>query len=358
MTHYFKCANCFTNTKDIGTMNNKYKILIISDSNNRDLEIEGILGSAYELKTVKIDESPLQVVEQEPQPCMILITRSQLTDETYTLCNKVNNDPFLRNIPIIFIDNVKDLNSELKAIGLGAVDYLSRPLHSELTLTRIKRHMSTLMQMTILENESLRRSEELEQTQVSAIQQLSIAAEFKIHENSKHLIRVSHYAKIVAEALGLGEKWCDLIFNAAPMHDVGKLGIPDKILLKPGKLTPSEWKIIYKHPEMGAEIIGHCHSNLLKTAKEIALSHHEKWDGTGYPNKLVGEDIPLSGRIVAIADVFDALTTKQAHKPAWPQEDSLRFIEQNSGIHFDPKVVDALKSSIDKITEISERFAD
>lgn len=339
-------------------MTNKYKILIISDSNNRELELQKILGSTYEIEIAKIGDNPLQVVEQYPQPSIILITKSQTTDESYTLCGKINNNPFLRNIPVILIDEVEDLNSELKAIEFGAVDYLSRPLHSELTLTRIKRHISNFAQVSILENEVLRRSEELEQTQIGTIKQLSRAAEFKLHENNNHIIRVSHYAKIIAETLGLGEKWCDLIFKATPMHDVGKLGIPDKLLLKPGKLTPSEWKVIYKHPEMGAKIIGECHSNLMRTAKEIALSHHEKWNGTGYPNKLSGEDIPLSGRIVAIADVFDVLTTKQAHKPAWPLNDSIRFIEQNSGIHFDPKVVDALKLSIDRITEILERFAD
>jgi len=189
-------------------------------------------------------------------------------------------------------------------------------------------------------------------------QRLSRAAEFKDNDTGLHVIRMSHYARLVAEALDVGEEWADMIFHAAPMHDVGKIGIPDKILLKPGKLDPDEWQIMKSHTTMGGEILSGGTSELMKMSHTIAITHHEKWDGSGYPEGLKEDEIPLEGRIVAVADVFDALTSERPYKKAWSVEKSLALIEEESGKHFDPLVARAFKKILPDILAIEERFAD
>ena len=189
-------------------------------------------------------------------------------------------------------------------------------------------------------------------------QRLSRAAEFKDNDTGLHVIRMSHYARLVAEALDVGEEWADMIFHAAPMHDVGKIGIPDKILLKPGKLDPDEWQIMKSHTTMGGEILSGGTSELMKMSHTIAMTHHEKWDGSGYPEGLKEDEIPLEGRIVAVADVFDALTSERPYKKAWSVEKSLALIEEESGKHFDPQVAQAFTKILPDILAIEERFAD
>jgi putative two-component system response regulator len=187
---------------------------------------------------------------------------------------------------------------------------------------------------------------------------LGRAAEFKDNETGLHVIRMSHYARLIAEKLGNSASWGDLIFSAAPLHDIGKIGIPDHILLKPGKLTDDEWAIMRKHPEFGAEIIGKNDSEILMTAKEIALTHHERWDGSGYPNQLKGEEIPISGRIIMIADVFDALTTQRPYKKAWSVEDAVKLINDSAGTHFDPSLVTIFNEVLPSILAIKESYAE
>jgi len=189
-------------------------------------------------------------------------------------------------------------------------------------------------------------------------QRLSRAAEFKDNDTGLHVLRMSHYTRLIAEALDVGEEWADLIFHAAPMHDVGKIGIPDKILLKPGKLDPDEWQIMKSHTTMGGEILSGGTSELMKISQTIAMTHHEKWDGSGYPEGSKEDEIPLEGRIVAVADVFDALTSERPYKKAWSVEESVALIEEESGKHFDPQVAWAFKKILPDILAIKKRFAD
>jgi putative two-component system response regulator len=174
------------------------------------------------------------------------------------------------------------------------------------------------------------------ETRLQIIQRLGRAAEFKDNETGLHVIRMSHYSRLLALAAGCSARFADDLLNAAPMHDIGKIGIPDTILQKPGKLDEAEWKIMRSHAEIGARIIGDDRSSLLRMAATIALSHHERWDGTGYPHGLQGEVIPLEARIVAIADVFDALTSKRPYKHAWTVDEAFALIESEAGKHFDP----------------------
>ena len=187
-------------------------------------------------------------------------------------------------------------------------------------------------------------------------QRLSRAAEFKDCDTGLHILRMSHIARLIADALDVDEEWAELIFHAAPMHDVGKIGIPDKILLKAGKLDPDEWEVMKSHSSIGGEILSGGTSELMKMSEAIAITHHEKWDGSGYPEGLKGENIPLEGRIVAVADVLDALTSIRPYKKAWPMEKALAQIEEQSGKQFDPRVVEALKNIIPDILAIESRF--
>ena len=189
-------------------------------------------------------------------------------------------------------------------------------------------------------------------------QRLSRAAEFKDCDTGLHILRMSHIARLLADALDVDEEWAELIFHAAPMHDVGKIGIPDRILLKAGKLDPDEWQIMKSHTTMGGEILSGGTSVLMKISQTIAMTHHEKWDGSGYPEGSKEDEIPLEGRIVAVADVLDALTSIRPYKKAWSMEKALAQIEEQSGKHFDPKVVEALKNIIPDILAIESRFVD
>ena len=204
----------------------------------------------------------------------------------------------------------------------------------------------------------LARTKELEQTRLEIIRRLGRAAEFKDDETGQHVIRMSHYTRILAEASGMAAADVDVLFNAAPMHDIGKIGIPEAILLKPGKLDDAEWVVMKKHPAIGAGIIGRHQHPLLETARIVALTHHEKWDGNGYPRGLRGEAIPLSGRIVAIADVFDALTSERPYKKAWPIEEAVSFLKQQSGSHFDPRLVELFVNALPELMKVRAMYAD
>jgi putative two-component system response regulator len=239
------------------------------------------------------------------------------------VCRQLKQNPQTAALPVIFVTALSDSKDEAEGFAAGAVDYISKPVSPPIVLARVP-HLSLV------------RVEELVETRLQIIQRLGRAAEFKDNETGLHVIRMSHYSRLLALAAGYGERFADELLNAAPMHDIGKIGIPDAILLKPGKLDADEWNIMRSHAEIGARIIGEDKSSLLQMAATIALSHHERWDGTGYPQGLQGEAIPLAARIVAIADVFDALTSKRPYKHAWTVDEAFALIASEAGKHFDP----------------------
>lgn len=200
-------------------------------------------------------------------------------------------------------------------------------------------------------------TQELKEAYLDTIERLSIAAEYKDDDTSVHIRRMSRYSAILAEGLGLSIHEVENIRYASPMHDIGKLGVPDSILMKPGKLTPAEFKEMQNHTIFGGKILENAKAELLKVSEEIAMTHHEKWDGSGYPRGLKGDSIPLTGRIVALADVFDALTTKRCYKPAFPLEESLRIIREGTGRHFDPNVIQAFNNNIERILAVKAQFS-
>ncbi len=336
----------------------KVTILIVDDTpNNLDL-LGGVLREEYRVKTALRGDVALKIARSEPQPDMIILDIMMPDMDGYEVCKQLKSDPKTAHIPVIFITAKNEVEDEKKGLEIGAVDYIIKPINPPLVITRVAAHLSLYNQRRDLENLVSKRTKEIDETRLAIIQRLGRAAEYKDNETGLHVIRMSYYAKLIAEQMNMPSHWCELIFNASPMHDVGKIGIPDRIILKPGKLDKEEWEIMQKHPEFGAEIIGQLDSELLKFSYEIAISHHEKWNGKGYPNGLTKEEIPIGGRIVAVADVFDALTSERPYKKAWPVEKAIDLIQSESGEHFDPQVVEAFNQVIDQCLEIKNKFAE
>ncbi|GBF41800.1 CheY-like receiver domain-containing response regulator [Leptospira ellinghausenii] len=323
--------------------NTKAKVLIIDDEPTNLQILNEILKNDYILFFAKDAEKGWELANRE-SPDLILLDVMMPEVTGYELIQRLKENQNTKYIPVIFVTALTDVGDEEKGFKLGAVDYITKPVSPSIVIARVKTHLSLVD------------SEEVKITRLQIIQRLGMASEYKDNETGMHVIRMSHYSKTLALAIGYSEEGAEEILNAAPMHDVGKIGIPDSIIQKPGKLTEEEWQIMKRHPQIGAEIIGDHHSSLLKLAKSIALTHHEKYDGTGYPYQLKGEKIPLEGRIIAIADVFDALTTVRPYKKAWEVEDALSYLQKESGTHFDPQLVKEFLKVLPKVLEIKAEW--
>jgi putative two-component system response regulator len=336
----------------------KFKILIIDDQIENIDVLKEILEDQYVIYAIKDSTKVAEFVKKNP-PDIILLDIMMPEIDGYELCITLKKDPLSSKIPIIFITADSSIDSEEKGLKLGAVDYITKPIKPAVVRARVETHLELYTFRRELEEKVLQRTKEIEDTKLQIIRILGRAAEFKDNETGMHVIRMSHYSRLIASVLFPDDKkWVDLIFKAAPMHDIGKIGIPDHILQKEGSLDEDEWKIMKDHPNFGAEIIGDDKNELLRLAGEIALAHHEKYDGTGYPRGLKGKDIPLSARIITIADVFDALTTKRPYKEAWDTQTALQYMEKNTGKHFDPEIFAVFKSIIPQVMQIKEKYSE
>jgi len=267
--------------------------------------------------------------------------------------------------PVLILTALKAKEIRLKALGAGARDFLEKPFDSEEVICRVTNLLEMYLSQKILEkyNEALERSvqertRKIEKTQAEILSCLAYAAEYRDMDTANHTIRVGLYSRAIAEKYGFRDDELDLIEYAAPMHDIGKIGVSDTILLKPGKLDHDEFEKIKLHAEMGAEILSKSNARVMKYARMIALTHHEKWNGKGYPKGLAGQKIPIQGRIVALADVFDALSMDRPYKTAWPIEKILKLISEESGEHFDPRLVELFMDCLPDILEIREQYRD
>lgn len=276
--------------------------------------------------------------------------------EVMAQLNKIETESY---IPVLVITARQEDKCVIKALEAGARDYVMKPFNNVELLNRIKNilevrmlHKDVQRQNEALEEKVQERTCELEDTRFEIIRRLGRASEYRDNETGLHIVRISTMCALLAKTALLDEKHQKLILNASPMHDVGKIGVPDSILLKPGKLNSEEWKIMKTHTVIGAELLAGHDSDLMKMAHVIALTHHEKWDGSGYPFGLKGKNIPIEGRICAICDVFDALTSERPYKKAWSIQDSLEEIYKSSGSHFDPYLVEQFRKVKDEITEI------
>ncbi|MBU1284357.1 MAG: two-component system response regulator [Gammaproteobacteria bacterium] len=321
------------------------QLLLVDDEATNLQVLRHILQDDYRLLFAKDGQKALEMAARE-QPELILLDVMMPGMTGYEVCTRIKAEPALQDIPVIFVTALADIDDEARGFEVGAVDYITKPVSPAIVRARVRTHLSLV------------RLDELKRTRLQIVQRLGMAAEYKDNETGLHVIRMSHFARVLARAAGFSEAAADELLNAAPMHDVGKIGIPDAVLRKPGKLDSEEWAIMRGHVEIGARIIGEHASGLLKTAQIIALTHHEKWDGSGYPSGLTGEAIPIEGRIVAIADVFDALTSVRPYKAAWSIEDAVALLREESGRHFDPQLVELFIEQLPAILEIKARWAE
>ncbi len=351
----------------------KKPVILVVDDEERNLRLmEALLTPmGYEISLAQSGMQAFEMVVANP-PDVILLDIMMPKIDGFEVARRMKGDERTCMIPIVMVTNLADVEDRVKALRAGADDFLSKPVDKlELSarvgsLVKVKAfndHMRNHREKLEAEvGERTRQLQEafkkIKEASRETIHRLSRAAEFKDKDTVGHLFRVSNYAALIARKIGLGEKTVESILLAAPMHDIGKIGVPDHILRKPGKLAPEEWEIMKRHTVFGAKILEGSKVGFIRLAEVIAMTHHEKWDGTGYPRKLAGRKIPLVGRIMAIADVFDALTTRRPYKEAFPVEKSFEIIRQGRGSHFDPELVDVFISVAEKVFEIREEYAD
>ncbi|WP_438464173.1 response regulator [Marinomonas sp. PE14-40] len=317
------------------------KILIVDDEPNNLQLLRQILKGKFQLIFANCGLKALSAV-QEHQPDLILLDIMMPDLSGYEVCEKLKSNPVTKDIPVIFVTAMSDVDDETKGFDVGAVDYIQKPISGAIVLRRVQTHLSLV------------KVNELEKVQKDTVFMLGEAGHYNDNDTGAHIWRMAAYSRALASAAGWSDEMAELMELAAPMHDTGKIGIPDEILKAPRKLTPEEWVIMKQHTQIGADILNKSDSKLINLASEIALSHHEKWDGSGYPNNLVGEAIPESGRIVAITDVFDALSMKRPYKDAWPLESVIEEIVKNAGSAFDPRLVDIFQQILPQILEIKQ----
>jgi putative two-component system response regulator len=338
--------------------NEKFNILVVDDTpENIDLLLE-ILKDDYKVRAAINGEQALKIARLRVAPDLILLDVMMPGIDGFEVCRQLKSDPTTSHIPIIFVTAKITTSDEIEGFSLGAVDYITKPISPPVVMARVKTQLALYDQNRELDRKVREQTKDINETRLKIIQRLGRAAEYKDDNTGLHVIRMSHYARVLGIAAGMSEAMADMMLDAAPMHDIGKIGIPDSILQKAGPLTESEWTVMQSHTQMGEDIIGEDDSELLRMAKTVAISHHEHWDGSGYPKGLAGEDIPMVGRIVAIADVFDALTSVRPYKESWTVEDAVTYLQEKSGTQFDPKLVPLFVESIDKVLAIKEQYFD
>lgn len=331
-------------------MTAKATLLIVDDiKENIDL-LKECLHHEYNIIAATSGEKAIHISKLRSPDLILLDVMMPLMDG-YETCKQLKSCQEFRDTPVIFVSANADVTSETMGLKAGAVDYIYKPVHPEIVRRRVKLHLQQYHHQRNLRLEILEKDFLVEEARHQIISKLCQAAEFRDNETALHITRMSHYSKILAIGCGLDLDTSELILQAAPMHDIGKIGIPDSILLKPGKLTDDEFEIMKKHAEIGAKILGSGDYPLSKMARDIALHHHEKWDGSGYPFGLTGKNIPEVARIVAVADVFDALTSSRPYKKAWEIEEAVKHIDTQKGKHFDPAIVDVFHRVLPKILQ-------
>lgn len=323
----------------------RHTLLLVDDESTNLQVLRHTLQADYRLLFAKDGPTALSLVAKD-RPDLVLLDIMMPGMSGYDVCSALKSDDATRPIPIIFVTALNETSDEQKGLELGAVDYITKPFSPPIVQARVRTHLSLV------------RATEVRETRLQIIRCLGAAAEYRDNETGLHIVRISHYAWRLAREIGYSDEAADELLHAAPMHDVGKIGIPDGVLLKPGKLDEAEWAIMRQHPIIGARIIGDHPSGLLRLAASIALHHHEKWDGSGYPHGLAGLAIPQAARIVSLVDVFDALTSVRPYKPAWPVDEAMDYIRQQSGRHFEPALVEAFERCLPDILTFKERWAD
>lgn len=353
-------------------------VLIVDDTPDNLTLLNALLNKHYKVKIALNGRQALEIIAKS-EPDLILLDVMMPEMDGYETCKRIKSNPTTRQIPIIFLTAKSLQEDEEKGFLMGAVDYITKPISPPIVLARVRSQLLLKSandvlrdQNHYLEEEVQRRSRQLMQIKDVTILSMASLAETRDNETGSHIVRTQYYVLSLGKKLQQNAKYrdrldsesLDLMFKSAPLHDIGKIGIPDHILLKPGKLEPEEFEIMKKHPQIGKDAIEKSalyldqDDNFLHYASEIAYCHHEKWDGSGYPNRLSGEDIPLSARIMAIADVYDALISKRVYKTSFTHEEAMKTIIEGKGSHFDPELIDAFMEIAEEFRMIAQKYAE
>jgi two-component system response regulator RpfG len=342
-------------------------VLIIDDEFTSRVILERIVKNIHHDIVVTSFADPIAAMAwvSKNQPDLILVDYLMGGMSGLEVVTKIRRSPHLEDVPVVMVTVADEKDIRYQVLDAGATDFISKPIDPYECRVRCRNLLSMRLHQKIV----LSRAQSLEKAVIEATQQirdreqetlyrLAKAGEFRDSDTGNHVLRMAKFARLISEGLGLVTKRCEMIEIAAPMHDIGKIGIPDNILLKPGKLTPEEFNQMQNHPLIGYNMLHSSRSEFIALAADISLGHHEKFDGSGYPNGLAGKDIPLESRIVAVADVYDALTSVRPYKPAWTNNRALEYITTNSGSHFDPDCVESFVSQYNKVRLIQQQLQD
>jgi putative two-component system response regulator len=354
------------------------KILVIDDEKFFIDVIVELLNGEYKVSVAMDGEQGLRRAQADPPPDLILLDILMPDKDGYEVCRELKENPATRDIPVIFLTVKSEVVDEVKGFELGAVDYILKPISPPIVKARVATHLALnrarrqlARQNQLLEVKVTERTEELSRTKDVAIYCMASLAETRDAETGKHILRTQNYVRTLARSLKnhprfrgyLNDEIIEMLYKTSPLHDIGKVGVPDQILLKPGKLDPDEWEEMKMHTVYGhdsllraEQVLGT--TDFLQMAREIAHTHHERWDGTGYPRGLKGDDIPISGRLMAVADVYDALISFRVYKKAISHEQAVETILQASGSHFDPDIIERFVALQEEFRRIATEHAD
>ncbi|CCO23050.1 HD-GYP domain-containing protein [Maridesulfovibrio hydrothermalis] len=352
-------------------MSKKSKILVVDDEPHNIILLKGVLTKlGHEVVGAENAVVAFDILDRTFD--LILSDVMMPVMNGFEFVRKLREDCEYSDLPVIMVTTLSQRDDRLKAVEAGANDFISKPVD----LVELKVRTESMLKLkaqqdeikmfqadlnALVESRTLELQEaliKLDHVHVETIHYLSAAAEYKDEDTAAHIVRMAGYSRLIAEKMGLDKKMVELIHTSSPMHDIGKIGIPDCVLLKPGKLDDKEWETMKTHAAIGNNLLTLGNSEYMKMGAVIALNHHEKWDGSGYPCGLSGADIPLPGRICAVADVFDALNSKRPYKKAFPVEKSIQIMKEGRGTHFDPQILDIMIDNIDEFLEIKEAFSD
>ena len=335
-------------------------ILAVDDDPDLLALIGKVLATEYEVKSAGDGGDALALAAAAPQPDLILLD-IQLPGATgFEVCQLLKEDPATARIPVIFLSGNSEAADQLEGLDLGAVDYITKPVNAKLLLARVRTHVALAGRQAQLEQEVQVRTAQLEDARAQLIRRLGRAMEF--HESAasgNKVVRVSQYARLVAQAAGMKPEVVDLLQKAAPLYDIGKIGVPSEVLRNPGKLSAPELERVRRHPELGAEIIGEHKDAVLALARLLALTHHERWDGSGYPKRLKGSEIPWPGRVMGIVDTFEAMTTTQFYRQKpFSIEEAAKTVKEGFGKLFDPSLAEAFDKALPVMKKVRETYSD
>ncbi|MEI8237238.1 MAG: two-component system response regulator [Methylococcaceae bacterium] len=361
-------------------MLDKFNILVVDDTPDNLIMMSELLKDEYKVKVANNGEKALKISQSQTPPDLILLDIMMPVMDGYEVCRQLKANPQTQHIPVIFLTAKTDATDETKGLEIGAIDYITKPINPAILMARVRTHLDIKRvqdflrnQNSFLEAEIIKRTREITAIQDVTIHAMASLAETRDNETGNHIRRTQNYVRVLAQKLRHHPRFShfldddniiELLYKSAPLHDIGKVGIPDKILLKPGRFEPEEFEVMKQHPALGRSAILNAEYELglevpfLKYAKEIAYAHQEKWDGSGYPLGLAGDNIPISARLMAVADVYDALISRRVYKEGMSHEQAVQLIIEGRGSHFDPDITDAFLALQDDFIAIAAKFWD